>query len=49
MAKVIRKCNRCGMTDREDINFTYLGDGVWSCHNCQCKYTHIEEVIEEDK
>jgi ribosomal protein L37AE/L43A len=42
--KVVRKCNQCGSTDEFCQNFTYLGDGVWTCHNCSCKYTHIASV-----
>lgn len=44
MNKVVRKCDSCGATDRWRINFTYLGDSVWSCHMCGSKYTHVETV-----
>jgi len=44
MNKVVRKCNNCGDTDRYSRQFTYLGNGVWQCVTCCCKYTHIESV-----
>ena len=44
--KVIRICLECKNTGEQDKEFTYLRDGVWSCHNCLCKHTEIKEVIE---
>ncbi len=45
---VIRKCQKC-RTTTESENFAYLGDGVFSCPNCQSKYTFIYEVIDPDE
>lgn len=47
MNEVIRICLECKHTGEQDKEFTYLGEGVWSCHSCQCKYTEVKEVIEQ--
>jgi len=49
MNTVIRTCNRCKAEYEQDSEFTYLRDGVWACNNCLSKYTHISEVIDEEK
>ena len=46
---VIRKCLKCGYFEEDRKAFTYLGDNVWSCHNCCSKYTEVKEVIDPDK
>lgn len=45
---VLMKCQKC-RTISDSESFTYLGDGVFSCPNCQSKYTFIYEVIDPDK
>lgn len=45
MNKVIRKCNGC--YQRSENGFKYLGDGVFACSICGCKYTCIADVVEE--
>lgn len=49
MTKVIRECNRCGAYGEQSDAFTYLGDGVWGCPNCSCKYTHIRDIVPPPK
>jgi len=49
MNTVIRTCNRCKAEYEQDSGFTYLRDGVWACDNCLSKYTHISEIIDEEK
>ena len=46
--KVIRKCDRCGVTGEDTNGFTYLRDGVWACWGCGSKWTHIEEIRNEE-
>ena len=45
---VLLKCQKC-RTISDSENFTYLGDQVWSCPNCQSKYAFIYEVIDQDE
>ena len=45
--KVIRICLHCKYNGEQDANFTYLGDGVWSCNQCGCKYTEVKEVVDQ--
>jgi ribosomal protein L37AE/L43A len=45
--KVMRICLRCKNVGEQNKEFSYLGDGIWSCNKCQCKYTEIESVVEQ--
>jgi len=45
---VIRQCSN-GHYGEQESNFSYLGDGVWSCHACCSKYTSVKEIIDPDK
>jgi len=41
------RCKNCGHIGNQDTDFSYLGDQVWSCNYCLCKYTDISSVREE--
>ena len=46
---VVRRCDKCGKTGSQNTEFDFMGDGVWRCHNCSGKYTHIHDIIETKK
>ena len=46
---VIRKCSKCGHQGDQDKEFTYLRNGVWSCDECNSKWTDVSEVVDPDK
>ena len=43
------RCKKCGHIGNQDTDFCYLGDGVWSCNKCYCKYTDVACVREKSK
>lgn len=47
--EIIRGCNRCYHKGTQDNEFTYMGDRVWSCHNCCSMWTSIIDIIETEE
>jgi len=45
---VYRQCSRCKYEDVDDY-FRYLGDGVFACPKCTCKYTEVSRVFDPIK
>lgn len=43
---IYRICVKCNIPWNQDIGFIYLGDGVFQCHMCGCKFTEIHTVID---
>lgn len=46
MNVVIRICLKCKTKAKKDLGFRYLGDSVWSCNECCCKYTEVFDAID---
>jgi hypothetical protein len=44
---VMRICLKCKHIGKQDDDFSYLGDGVWACNQCLCKYTEVSSVVEQ--